>query len=170
MHSWAHITQIKWQGLIKTLKNGVDTCIGITTACGNVARFAPLFLKGGVGNGRTDGIGIGILVSYDVGGVFCGSDWVIGYRRRGGGRTSWQSMTIRITTGWGEAGKQKPGGYRAGQSGLGHCSSGALDRGRAGWGSGTTTTCCPNSGGKGPVCGIVGYCFQNIIGSSARVV
>jgi hypothetical protein len=50
----------------ETIENGVDASVGIATARGDKLRLAHAMLEVGIRDGRTDGIGIGVFVAYDV--------------------------------------------------------------------------------------------------------
>lgn len=59
-----------WQRHLEAIEDGIDPGIGVAAAGRSVMRFAMGMLQCLVGNGRTNGIGIGILVAKDIDGLF----------------------------------------------------------------------------------------------------
>ena len=65
-HPGSDIAHIKGERLVETRQDGIDAGIGVAAARGDVTGFAPRLLEGRVGDGRADGVGVGIPVADDV--------------------------------------------------------------------------------------------------------
>ena len=66
-HARGDVAQVIRQRSAETRENGIDPGIGVATAGGDVAAFTARVFESRIGDRRTDGVSIGILVTDDVG-------------------------------------------------------------------------------------------------------
>ena len=67
-HARRNVAEKKRQRLAETGEDGINAGVRVAAAGGDMAALAAHLLVGGVGDGRADGVGIGVLVADDVGG------------------------------------------------------------------------------------------------------